>query len=372
MKPWMIVLASAIGAIVVAAALVVPEMAQAPRSGVGPILVVHWPALAVAALAMYGLCVMLLTTTILTAAILRLRRHLAHTARDRAPTWQDCAAAFTADRFRQLSPLLALLPAQSKEADGAVLLQTRPCAREARSEIARLHYISLARSHFFSALIILAGIFSLGAARDYGMLPFQFGAIPTASAIVIIAGLVFLAILGRIAIDVTAEPLFEILLQLPAERVETRLLRRAVELLESTCRGDSAHDKTPASPAQLPELIVASVEQGHRLLLEAVSRLSANVEALETVMRTSVETLESTIRASDAQRRPMHDNKVNDASALPQLQAAVEDLTAVLQRLSAVPDPEETTPSADQISPRAPAPRLARELRKLLQEINAG
>jgi hypothetical protein len=314
---------------------------------------------------------MLLTTAILTAAILRLRRHLARTAPGRAPTWQDCAAAFAANGFRQLSPGLTPLLAESEEADGAVPLQTRPSAREARSEIARLHYISLARSHFFSALIILAGIFSLGAARDYGILPFQFGAIPTASAIVIIAGLVFLAILGRIAIDVTAEPLFEILSQLPAERVETRLLRRAVELLQSAHLGHSAHDKTPASPAQLPELIVASVEQGHRLLLDAVSRLSANIAALETAMRTSIETLESTKRASDVQQRPMDDNQITDASGLPQLQAAVEDLTAVLQRLSAVPDPEETILAADRTSSSAPAPRLARELHDLLQEIDA-
>src|SRR6266436_4136310 len=160
MRPWMIVLSSAIGAIVVGAALAVPEVLNAPRPEIGPMLLLHLPALAVAALAMYALCAMLLTTATLVAGTLRVRHHLASTASDRAPQ-RDWVADFGANGFRQLAPRLAPALAQSTRADGRVVLQSRFVPNETRSEIARLHYISLARSHFFSAFIVLAGVVGL-------------------------------------------------------------------------------------------------------------------------------------------------------------------------------------------------------------------
>ncbi len=68
--------------------------------------------------------------------------------------------------------------------------------------------------------------------------------------------------------------------------------------------------------------------------------------------------------------------KLSGATSFPELQAAVEELTAVLRRLSAAPENmEEATPLAGYASVparrKAPAPGLARELRRLLQEIDA-
>jgi hypothetical protein len=370
MQPWMIVLSSAIGAIVVAAALAVPEVVHAPRSDITSTLLRHLPVFAVAGLAVYSLCAMLLTTANLIAGTLRLRHHLARTGSDQRPARRDWLAAFGTIGFRQLVSRFGPALAQSGRADGSAVLQTRFASVEIRREIARLHYILLARSHFLSALIVLAGIAGLGLAQDHGALPFQSGPIPTASAILITVGLLLLAVLGRITIDVTAEPLLETIAQLPAEQAEVGLLRRAVELLEVACNSPSPGETASADP---PERLAAVIEQGHHALLNAVSLLSANTQSLEAAMRASAEALETTIRASTAPQRPIDDDKVSEASVLPELQAAIEELTSVLRQLSVAPDGAEEVPlGTDPVPPprRNSTPRLARELRQLLQEID--
>jgi hypothetical protein len=232
----------------------------------------------------------------------------------------------------------------------------------------------LARSHFLSVLIVLLGIVGLGVAQNHGALPIQTGVIPTTSAILIVAGLVLLAALGRIAIDVTAEPLLETIAQPTAEPEEIDLLRRVVSLLEAGRDRPVPDDRIRELPAQLPEQLVAAFEQGHLPLLDAIGRLSANTQALETAVRTSVETLDTTMRSAAAQHRPGDDDNTAGSISFPELQAAVEELTTVLRRLSAVPDDMEAPAlAAHAAAParrKAPAPGLARELRKLLQEID--
>lgn len=372
MRPWIIVLSSAIGAVVVASLLAVPEVLSAPRSEIGPIFLSHLAALAVAGLAVYALCAMLLTTATLVAGTLRLRHSLARTARDRMPAQPDWLAAFGANGFRQLASRLAPMLAQPAR-DGGIVLQ-RLTPRETRGEIARLLYISLARSHFFSALIVLAGVVALGLAQDHGSLAFRSGAIPTISAILIFVGLVLLAVLGRVALDVTTEPLLETISQLPAERVEVGLLRHAVELLEGACNASALGDRAATAPAQLPERLVVAIEQGHYALLDAVGHLSANTQALEATVQSSAETIEATIRTAAARQPPIDDRRAAAEASFPELQAAVEELTAVLQRLSVAPEEieaETVEPHSVPVPRTAPAPRLARELRRLLQEIDA-
>jgi hypothetical protein len=227
----------------------------------------------------------------------------------------------------------------------------------------------LARNHFLSVLIVLVGIIGLGVAQNNGTLPFQTGVIPTVSATLIVAGLLLLAVLGRIAIDVTAEPLLETIAQLTVEPEETGLLRRVVSLLEAGRGRPVADDRSGELPARFPERLVAALEQGHLPLLNSVSRLSEITQALEAAMRTSVEAFETAMRSAAVQQRPVDDDKVLE------LQAAVEELTAVLRRLTAMPENiEEATPLAGYAVParrKAPAPGLARALRGLLQEIDA-
>lgn len=372
MRPWIIVLSSAIGAIVITTLLAIPEVLSEP-SGIAPILLSHLPALAVAAIAVYALCTMLLTTATLVAGTLRVRQHLSKTAGARVPAQRDWLAVFGASGFRQLASRLAPMLAQPTR-DGGIVLQ-RFTPGETRAEIARLHYISLARSHFFSALIVLAGVIALGLAQDHGSLAFRSGHIPTISAILIFIGLVLLAFLGRVALDVTTDPLLETISQLPAERVEIGLLRQAVELLEGVCAASGFGDRAAAASAQLPERLVVAIEQGHHALLDAVGRLSANTQALKATVQSAAEAIEATIRtaATQQQQPPSDDRRAVAEVSSPELQVAIEELTAVLQRLSAMPEEAEPTvePPPVSVPRKTPVPRLARELRRLLQEIDA-
>jgi hypothetical protein len=374
MRPWMIVLSSAIGAIVLAVALAVPEILNAPPAEIGPIVLPHLPALAVASLAVFALCVMLLTTATSIAGILRVRYHFAGTAPERLLLQREWVTGLGATGFRQLATKLALVPAPSAGADGRVVLQTRFSPNEARREIARHYYISLARSHYFSALILLAGVIGLGLAQDYGSVPFLDDVIPTTAAVLVLIGLILLTVLGRIAIDVTAEPLLETISQLPAEHVEVGLLRRAVELLEFGRTATTADDdRSPAAAPQLPDQLMAIIEQGQHAQLEAIGRLTSSTQALGAAVRSSVETLETTIRATTVQQPSVADDKLADVDTISQLQAAIVELTAVLQRLSALPEDSQEAPlPADSVArPRTPPPHLTRELQQLLEEIEA-
>ncbi|HYZ40630.1 MAG TPA: hypothetical protein VE687_08395, partial [Stellaceae bacterium] len=202
----MTVLSSAAAAVFVTAAILFPELGSAPRSAVPPIVLAHLPVLAVAALAIFGLCAILITATTLVAGIVRLRQQLARAATDGLAAGRELSSVF-AGELRRLAPNPALTLAQSDRPGGNVASAIPLRASEARKEIARLYYISLARTHVLSAQIILAGIVGLGIAQDYGSLPLQPGRIPTVSAVLIMIGLLLLGILGRIAVDVTAEPL---------------------------------------------------------------------------------------------------------------------------------------------------------------------
>ena len=366
MPPWTIVLSSAIGAVVVVAALAMPEIINVPRSEIGATLLPQLPAFAVGGLGVYGLGATLLTTTSLVAGLLRLRQRVVSDRNGRALARHDWIAALGPSRLGW-----ATIGARASETtdDGAVVMPFT--ATEARSDIAWRLYVLLARSHFLSALIVLAGIVALGVAQDHGSLPFQSGSIPTVSAILIVAGLMLLTVLGRIALDVTAEPLLESIAQSSAEPIEVGFLRRLMAWFDGSRVGAPA-DATTGEAARLAEQLVAAVEQGHRALVEVVSRLSENTQALEAAMRRSVEMLEMTMRSAAAQQRPDGET-VPDGTSSPELQAAMEELTAVLRRLSAVPDLyDETAPGGDSVhAPRkVPPPGLARELRRLLQEIN--
>ena len=372
MPNWLIVLSSGIGAIVLASALAVAEVMNAPHSDIETILMPHVPVLAVAALGVYGLGAMLLTTTNLVVSMIWMRHHLGRTVFGRTPAWQDWIAALGTDGFRRLAKRSA--QAGPEIADDSFALPDPFAAHEARREIARRNYICLARSHFLSALIVLVGIVGLGVAQNHGALPFQTGVIPMLSAILIVSGLLLLAALGRIAIDVTAEPLLETIAQLTVQPEEIGLLRRVVSLLEAGRDDPVPDERIGELQARFPEQLFAAFEQGHLTLLNAVSRLSDITQALEAAMRTSAEAFETTMRSAAAQRRPVDDAKIGGAMSFPELQAAVEELTAVLRRLSVGPEEEATPLAAYAAAParrKTPAPGLARELRGLLQEIDA-
>ena len=353
MRPWMIVLSSAVGAIIVVAALIVPQLTSAARSEVVPILLMHMPALAVAAFAAYGLGAMLLTIVTVVGRILRLRRGVASTAPGRAPTRTYLGGA----GVREVGP-------------GSIEFESPGAAREARTAMGQLYYVSLARNHVFTALILLAAIAGLGLAQEHGSMPFQPIAIPTASVLTIMVGFGLVVALGRIAVAVTAEPLVESISKPSPEGVETALLGRAVELLELARDGRSPDDGASPSASKNLDQLVTMIAQANRTLLEASHRLTANTQALETAMQTAVEALERTARQVAGHSSSTDDHKDPGTAILAELRSAVEDLTSVLKGLNTAQEVELQTTAASPDS--APSPLLARQLRQLLQDIDKG
>jgi len=363
MRPWMIVLSSAVGAIVAAGAMVGPELLQASRSDFGSMLLPRLSMLAVAAIAVYALCAMLLASGTLIGDALSVRRRLGRIGRYPRPAQSDWTTAFGSTELGRLLPSPVADPARRAGADETILLQHPFSAVAARAEIARLHYLWLARTHFFSALIVLAALVGLRLVQDHRSVPFLLAEIPAISAILMLVGLILLAILSRIAIDVATEPLIETISQLAAEHLEIGLLRRLVEVIEAVC---TVNVGAPASTLQLPGQLEAVIEEGQRGLLDAARHLSVTTDALGAKIGSSVDALMAAINMAAVQHPPTAD-RGNEAFGFSELRSAVEALTAVIERLTTVPDTSLGAGGA--ASRKVQEPHLAHELRELLLEI---
>ena len=363
MRPWMIVLSSAVGAIVAAGAMVGPELLQASRSDFGSMLLPRLSMLAVAAIAVYALCAMLLASGTLIGDALSVRRRLGRIGRYPRPAQSDWTTAFGSTELHRLLPSPVADPARRAGADETILLQHPFSAVAARAEIARLHYLWLARTHVFSALIVLAALVGLRLVQDHRSVPFLLAEIPAISAILMLVGLILLAILSRIAIDVATEPLIETISQLAAEHLEIGLLRRLVEVIEAVC---TVNVGAPASTLQLPGQLEAVIEEGQRGLLDAARHLSVTTDALGAKIGSSVDALMAAINMAAVQHPPTADRE-NEAFGFSELRSAVEALTAVIERLTTVPDTSLGAGGA--ASRKVQEPHLAHELRELLLEI---
>lgn len=375
MRPWMIVLSSAAIAIAAAAAMALPVLLLTASTGIVQALMPLIPTLVVAALAVYALCAILLTAGNLIVLSLHLRRHLTRIPLHLGPAHPDWTAAFAASGFGRLAPQPAYFqprPGRSDRSDGTMVLQTRFWPGGARKEVARLYYIWAARTHFFSASIALAALVVLGFAQQHGPLPAVPGLIPTIPGGLILIGLILLAVLARLAIDVTIEPLIETIAGFPAESVEVALLRRAVELLEAAQNPAPERMRSEAALSPpIPDRLVGALEEEHRALCGAIERLSETTDGFAATTRSSIEALESTVRAAE-QRQPLTAEPViGDAIELSQLRQAVVALTAALQRAPLGPTAAgDAVPGRDLVARHnEPQPDLADQLKQLLQEV---
>jgi hypothetical protein len=367
MRPWIIVLSSALAAIAAAVAVAWPALSLTPLAAIAPALLPLMPTLVVTALAVYALCAIVLAAGNLVVLSLGLRRHLAPSPAHQGlarPDW----AVFADSELRRLAPPSADPQPRSARPDGMVVLQCRFHPGEARKEAARLYYIWAARTHFFSALIALACAVALGAAQQHGLLPIVTGLIPTVPAGLILVGLILLAALARLAVDVTIDPLIEAISEFPTESIDVSLLRRAVELLEVAPTPRRDRDLgDPASISQIPDRLVSALEEGHRALSNAIERLSATTDGLASTAQSSIETLESTFREAEQRQLPV----MPDMAELSQLRQAMVVLTAALERVPTGPaTTRDMAPGTDLAARRREAqPDLADELKQLLQEI---
>jgi hypothetical protein len=369
MRPWIIVLSSATAAIAAAAAMAWPALSLTPPAAIAPALIPLAPTLVVTALAVYALCAIVLVAGNLVVLSLWLRRHLAPSPAHQGsarPGW----AAFAGSGLRRLAPPSANPEPRSARPDGTVVLQDRFHPEEARKEAARLYYIWAARTHFFSALIALACAVALGAAQQHGLLPIVTGLIPTVPAGLILVGLILLAALARLAVDVTVDPLIEAISEFPTESIGVSLLRHAVELLEAAPAPRRDRDLgEAASISQIPDRLVGALEEGHRTLSNAIERLSATTDGLASTAQSSIETLESTFRVAEQRQLPVMP-AMADMAELSQLRQAMVALTAALERIPTGSATRDMAPGTDLATRRREAqPDLADQLKQLLQEI---
>jgi hypothetical protein len=371
MKPWMIMLSSAVVAVVAAAGVALPELLLGRHSGAALGFEMVAPALLVTVLAGYAVCAILLTVANLVGSCVLLRHRLAQIPLARGPRHPDWNAAFEATGLGQLSPALASPPLGPGSANRTIALQTRFRPETTRREMARLYYIWAARTHFLSALIVLAAAAALGLAEQHGTLPVSSGAIPTVPAGLIVLGLILLAALGRIAVDVAVEPMVDLFCRLPAEPVETVLLRRAVELLETSPTGGVVeHDGALTAALQIPGPVVDMFEDGRRALFEAIERLKTTTDGLAAGTRSAIERLEAAVRDSNERRAPEAAPTGLNITGLSRLEEAVAALTAALERAPAAALASALSTGSELPIPNRDAdPQLAQELKKLLEEI---
>src|SRR5215469_3232099 len=124
MRPWIIVLSSAVVAAAAVIGVARSGLSTAPNPAIASNLTLLLPTLAVTALAVYALCVILLTSGCLVAASLQLRHRLnRYPARLWSSMHPDWMAAFEASTLRRLMPRPAILHRRSVAADGLVTLQ---------------------------------------------------------------------------------------------------------------------------------------------------------------------------------------------------------------------------------------------------------
>jgi hypothetical protein len=307
-----------------------------------------------------------------------LRGRIARLAETGVPTQHDIGAVFGPSRLARLASRFAPTSTPGVPIAAAVITGTLEIVSpgKVRSESARLHYIWLARTQFFTALVLLAAAAATGFVQDYAasLIPLP-SLIPTVWAFLALGGLILLAGLSRLVIDVTVEPIVEEILRLPGERPETHLLRRMTELVEAALTPAPAV-RSEMAPALLERLAMA-VEESRHAWLDAVADLSAAAAALRSTMSASAEALEASLHGALERLATIAPSGADtgsfDAGAFAEFQVAVERLTLAINRLgtpSEAPANEAGSPSA---APRrsGAADRIAAELAKLLREINA-
>jgi hypothetical protein len=386
MRVWIIALLSFVAAVAAAAALAMPGLRGAAAPEIVPILLLHSPALAVVALAAYSLAALLLTTGTLVGDMIGLRGRVARLAGAGVPTQHDIAEVFGPSRLARLASRVAPASTPGVPIAAEAIAGTPEIVRpgEVRSEIVRLHYIWLARTQFFTALVVLAAAAAIRIVPDYAapLIPLP-AMIPSVWAFWALGGLVLLAGLSRLVIDVTVEPIVEEILRLPGERSETRLLRRMTELVEAARAPAPAPGRSETAPGLRPvsdellERLAMAVEESRRAWLDAVADLSAAAAALRSTMHASAEALEASLHAALERLAAATPGDTNaetfNSGTFMELQVAVERLTMAIERLGTPSEAPANEAVSSEASPRrgGPADRIAAELAKLLREISA-
>ena len=317
MRAWTIALLSLIAAAASVAGLARNLLPAGTPAEIGPVLAAHWPSLSIAAIAAYALAALLLTSAVLVIDMSRLRRRLARLAAQPHHGGRDLAEAFEPSRLRPLAARLGG-PADNGSADVAI----RP--GELRAEIARLHYIWLIRTQFFTALALLVAFALIRGVQHYRPELAPPGDIPVVLTAIVLVGLVLLAGLSRLAIDTAGEPIVGAAARIPWHQPESPLTRRITDMLQATRSDIAAQARKPARPSsgELPDQLARVLDRSRRNSANAAASLSAAAEAL----RASTASMESTIESALARLSATGGENAR-GQAFTELQRAVERLS---------------------------------------------
>jgi hypothetical protein len=325
MRPWVVALLSAAVALAIDAAWLWVAFSAAPKTEWETIALTEASLLVIAFLATYAAFALALTTA---ARVLDLARIRSRLARLRTPpTVNGWTAAFAGTGLARLAHrTLDLSTLDSASPGTELVLQSRFEPDMARREVLHLYRGGLLRAQFVTALALLLAVLGLGLAEDYVHLPLfgiDFPAWAAGAAFLALGGL---AAGGGLVIEAAAEPLLDVLTQLPVARLELRLLR-SLAGLGKRYGVDLRAGAAPALSTPLVERLVLLLEQGRNMLPEAIIRLSASFEAMT------------------AASRAMSDHAVEfgRSSANPgniaELQSAIAQLAAAIERLATVQIP---------------------------------
>lgn len=361
MQPWIIALSGIIVAALAAGGSALPWLEVTPHSALAASAMAHVPTLLIVALAAYALATLLLTTTTWVSELWRLRAHLARLADMPKPTPRDITAICAATRLRRLATWLYLEPGEPMPPRAGGVLETAAMPEALRGEISWLHHTWLARTQFYSALALLVALVTFGAAEHYQPFVSLPSAVPTIWAALALIGLFLLALLARLTLDATIEPVVEELWRLCAGRRAAKLAEPAHKLT------GPLETALAAALKELAQRLVAAVDSRRDAALGAAAKLAAATETAGAALRSSVEALNASLGAAiDRLPAPL----AEPTAGLAELQAAIERLITALARLAQL---AEISAEEAARNPRHPVAdeNMARELARLLREMDA-
>jgi hypothetical protein len=361
MRTRIIVPAALLAALVLDVGWVWAGLAAAPSPDVWTTVLHRLPTLVLAGLVLYALVALVLVAGTIAVDAARVRHRLDRLA---LPNPWDWTEAFSGTSLSPLAArLLDLAPIDTERSRARIVLQSRFDAAHARRETGQLYSGSLVRAHFVTALALLL-IFAGAACVYNGTIAILPAGAPVAPALAAIAILALLGVLGRIVVAAAAEPLIEVIANLPFERLDIELLRRLTGLAEGgeAARIASSGPVLSSAIGKLLERLVYALDEGRNALVEAIANLSREAEALSATMRSMAEE-----RGGERSEPPV-DDLSELRTTLTQLAATLEGLVGAGAQLPAGPAGEATARQSEAAALGATRSEISREVRDLLAD----
>jgi len=349
MRPWMIAVAGAAGALLFDFLLV------------RPLVSTSLTIFGLAGVSLYAMLALVLSAGAFVTGLRRVRLRL----REAPSTPDQWVNAFRGTGLERLAGrVLDVVHAEGVVDSQSLLVQSRFHPSRARREVRFAFRDRLWRAQFFTACVLLLGICALSAVQTFlPTSPFSLELplpITAASliAIVLVSGTCVLAV------ESATEPFLDAIARMPTERLDTRLIKSLMTLLEGAINSAALRAVPPGTQYdRAAEHLRVLLEDMVRSLSNSVDRLGDNAELLASTMRALSARGTATVLPGEE-------------SVTQQLLIALDELARAIERL---PGRQEDIPS----DPRVPVVEghmsqrqtpldhdLAQEVRELLKEFD--